>query len=168
MKTILCLLGLLAGGWAVFTIVSQQSSPSDTVTVCQASCDSMDDDFRECTMKGGKLSPIADRRFKVNIADQTVFEEEEFTGPYKFNSCKIMYLDNWSCPYNDNSGEIGMGRGKFYEHYSEQYANSRWAKAKGQVPCSANTGCTLRDTIEALWPWRNLSLLWGAPKPPDG
>jgi hypothetical protein len=30
-----------------------------------------------------------------------------------------MDLQNWSCPYNDGSGEIGLGKGKFYEVYAD-------------------------------------------------
>jgi hypothetical protein len=55
------------------------------------------------------------KTFKLSIQNQTVFEEMQFSGPYKFTKCKIMSDDNWSCLYNDNSGEIGMSQGKFYE-----------------------------------------------------
>ena len=30
-----------------------------------------------------------------------------------------MDLQNWSCPHNDGSGEIGLGKGKFYEVYAD-------------------------------------------------
>ena len=91
-------------------------------------------------MKGGKLSPVNSFRFKVNVADQIVYQERDAPlGPYKFNTCKVMDLQNWSCPYNDKSGEIGMGKGKYYEVYGEpDLGNNSTIKATGQVPCSAD------------------------------
>jgi hypothetical protein len=140
MKTVIRLLVLVAVGWVGYSIFHSppQSPPSDTVTVCQEMCWPLDYDFFECTHKGGELGPTNSLRFKINVADQTVFEDQ-LMGPYKFNSCKIMDLENWSCLYNDNSDEIGMGGGNYYEIYGEQdqnIANSRLVKATGQVPCS--------------------------------
>ena len=136
-----------------FSAFSAPSAPSDTVTVCQAMCDPMDYDFWECTAKGGKLSPVGSRHFKINVADQTVFEERDAPfGPYKFNSCKVMDRENWSCPYNDKSGEIGMGKGAYYESYGNSaLARTRTVKATGQVPCAASAGYFVRDMIGSLW-----------------
>lgn len=127
-------IGLLALiGWVVISWVSPtRSAPSDTVTVCQAMCKPLNHEFWECKMKGGSLTPVGAKKFKVSVADQTVFEERDAPlGPFKFTSCKVMDTQNWSCTVSDT--EIGMGKGHYYDNNDHAM---QFAKATGQVPCS--------------------------------
>lgn len=151
---IIRLIVLLAIGWAVFSVFSPSSPPSDKVTVCRAMCEPIDIEFWECGQKGGKLTPVDALRFKVSVADQTVFQEQD-TGPYKFTSCKVMDTRNWSCPYNDKSGEIGMGNGKYYEIFSDKsLENEGVVKATGQVPCSRDMADIFRYWLSYLQIWK--------------
>jgi hypothetical protein len=110
----------------------------EAVTVYRAMCTPVEYEFWECTQKGGSLRPTTTRSFKLSLDNQTVMEEREFKGPYKFEHCKIMDAQNWSCAYNDNSGEVGMGKGEFYDRVSDPAMkaldeNCVHCKATGQV-----------------------------------
>ena len=81
---------------------SDSAVADDVVTVYQAQCVPMEYEFWECARKGGRLYPSGMRNFLVSIEKQTVFEEQEFFGPYEYVDCNVMDDDNWSCMCDDD------------------------------------------------------------------
>lgn len=69
-------------------------------------------------MQEGKCTQLNATTYRIDKDSQEVFSwlrDNPGTPTDKYTKCNIVNLAQWSCKYDDESGEFGFSNGEFFE-----------------------------------------------------